>query len=274
MSSNAAGSGCTSPGGSCNATPAFGQLSEQLQRLLRALLHQINHAAIFHIRQDGGVAVPLADGLLIRSAHPSGRLWRSISATLRFVKAEESGRLKLTPPQTALHSPAHHPIGRVLHDPGQTGAPRTVRHCWSRAMTCASKLRVKRPRGAAQGTRAVTVRPLLTVRRGTWAVMMVSNWQVFRCRQERSYLKGICFSRMASWAGPGPGERGAGKAQMRAPTLFSVALKASAPPRGRTAAAALRPAGPGRAPRRLPASHRRPGPRARRGPPAIGLGRR
>jgi hypothetical protein len=69
-------------------------------------------------------------------------------------------------------------------------------------MTCASKLRVKRLRGAAHGTRVVTVRPLLTSRRGTRAVMMVSNWQVSRCRQERSYLKGICFSRVASWAGP------------------------------------------------------------------------
>ena len=206
MSSNAAGSGCTSPGGSCNATPAFGQLSEQLQRLLRALLHQINHAAIFHIRQDGGVAVPLADGLLIRSAHPSGRLWRSISATLRFVKAEESGRLKLTPPQTALHSPAHHPIGRVLHDPGQTGAPRTVRHCWSRAITCASKLRVKRPRGGRpwhvgrQGAPAFEQQArhrcgnngLLRSAHPCGAACRLaiclrgSNWQISRCRQVRS----------------------------------------------------------------------------------------
>ena len=40
-------------------------------------------------------------------------------------------------------------------------------------MTCASKLRVKRPRGAAYGTPAVTVRRLLSSRRGTGAVLMV-----------------------------------------------------------------------------------------------------
>jgi hypothetical protein len=40
-------------------------------------------------------------------------------------------------------------------------------------MTCASKLRVKRPHGAAHGTLAVRVRPLLSSRRGTRTVMMV-----------------------------------------------------------------------------------------------------
>ena len=65
--------------------------------------------------------MPFPDGLLIRSAHPAGRLSRSISASLRFIKARQRRRLELTPSQATFHRPAHHSIHRVLREAGQAG---------------------------------------------------------------------------------------------------------------------------------------------------------
>ena len=50
-----------------------------------------------------------------------------------------------------------------------------------------SKLRVKRLRAHAHSTETVKVRPFLSYRRGTCAVVMFSNWQVSKCRKVRSF---------------------------------------------------------------------------------------
>lgn len=78
----------------------LGQLSQHLQGHLRdAFLHQVNNAAVSHISQDGGVAMPPCGGL--------------------FRQAKDRWGLQLPAQQAAFHRPAHHSVVRIPRDPGR-----------------------------------------------------------------------------------------------------------------------------------------------------------